>query len=249
MKTLLFISIVLVSGASAGLLHGVTNLGIVEPYLDIAIGIENKQLLASGDPEQDLDEFWNSYYSYRAWQKSGQVLAGVILGVSMGSLYGIVFALSRPILPGNHHIKKALILAIIMWLVIFFIPFLKYPANPPTVGDAQTIEFRTILYVSFVAISGFGSILFYQISKRINKHSKIIGIGGYACLMIAAFILMPNNPDMVTAPLDLVDGFRIVSVLGVTTFWVALPLIFGALWEKFRPDVSLDSNNNSHNIE
>ena len=240
MKTLLFILIVLVSGALAGLLHGGVNLGLVEPYLDTAIGIENQMLFASGEQE-DNEEFWNSYYSYRLWQKGGQILAGVILGVAMGSLFGIVFALSRNVLPGEHNIKKAVILAAIMWLVIFFIPFLKYPANPPTVGEAQTLELRTTLYVSFVAISGAGAVGFYQIAKLVHKHQKYVAIGGYAGLMIVAFVLLPSNPDDVTVSADLVDGFRLVSVLGVSTFWLSVSLLLGAFWQKFKPDESVST--------
>ena len=133
MKTSLFIIIVLISGAFAGLIHGTVNFAIVEPYLDQAIGIENQNLFASGE-EEDTPEFWVEYQGYRDWQKSGQILAGVILGMSIGSLFGIVFALSRKSLPGNNDIKKAVILAGIMWTTLYLIPFLKYPANPPTVG-------------------------------------------------------------------------------------------------------------------
>ena len=92
MKTIVFIAIVLASGALAGLVHGTVNFAIVEPYLDQAIGIENQSLFASGEAEDNL-EFWAEYESYRVWQKSGQVLAGVILGIAMGSLFGIVYAL------------------------------------------------------------------------------------------------------------------------------------------------------------
>ncbi len=238
MKALLFIAIVLLSGSLAGLIHGGINLVLVEPYLDVAIGMENQNLFASGE-EEDTAEFWNSYYSYRDWQKSGQILAGVTLGLAMGSLFGIVFALSQNMLPGGHSIKKAMILAGIMWLVVFFIPFLKYPANPPTVGDAETIQLRTILYVSFIAISGFGAAGFYQIAKRAKKGKKAIAIVGYAALMAAAFVLMPGNPDEITAPADLVGGFRVMSVLGVSSFWTSIPLILGAFWQKFRPDVDV----------
>jgi len=45
LKTLLFIIIILFSGALAGLIHGTVNFAIVEPYLDQAIGIENHNLL------------------------------------------------------------------------------------------------------------------------------------------------------------------------------------------------------------
>ena len=240
MKSLLFIAIVLLSGLCAGLLHGGVNLAVVEPYLDIAIGIENQNLFESGEVE-DNEVFWNEYYSYRMWQKGGQVFAGALLGVAMGALFGIVFALSRNVLPGVHNIKKAVILAGIMWLTVYFIPFLKYPANPPTVGDPDTIMLRTIFYVSFIALSGLGVIGFYQLAKRIKKHQKIVGLGGYAVFMIAMFVLMPANPDKITAPDDLVDGFRTVSVLGVSTFWISVALILGTFWQKFKPDAPIET--------
>ena len=71
MKSIVFITIVLVSGALAGLVHGTVNFAIVEPYLDQAIGIENKSLFASGEAEDNL-EFWAEYESYRIWQKVGR---------------------------------------------------------------------------------------------------------------------------------------------------------------------------------
>ena len=93
MKSVLFIAIVLISGTLAGAIHGTVNFVIVEPYLDQAIGIENQNLFASGE-EENTAQFWAEYESYRIWQKSGQVLAGIILGIAMGSLFGIVYALS-----------------------------------------------------------------------------------------------------------------------------------------------------------
>ena len=168
LKTLLFIVIVLISGALAGLIHGTVNFAIVEPYLDQAIGIENQNLFASGE-EEDTQEFWVEYEGYRMWQKSGQILAGVILGTSIGALFGIVFALSRNSLPGNHDVKKSLVLAGVMWFTLYLIPFLKYPANPPTVGDTETVVLRAILYLSFIAISGFGALSFYKLSKKFKN--------------------------------------------------------------------------------
>jgi len=49
MKAGYFIAIVLISGFTAGTIHGVVNLVIVEPYLDEAISIENRNLFASGE--------------------------------------------------------------------------------------------------------------------------------------------------------------------------------------------------------
>ena len=241
MKSALFIAIVIISGALAGAIHGTVNFAIVEPYLDQAIGIENENLFASGD-EEDNPQFWADYEEYRVWQKSGQVLAGMILGIAMGSLFGIVYALSRNSLPGKNDVTKAVILAAIMWLTIYLIPFLKYPANPPTVGDAETVVLRSILYISFIAISGFGALGFYKLSQKLQRDKKYLGILGYVIFIVIAFFVMPENPDEVTAPMNLVNEFRLMSVLGVTSFWISVGFILGLFWNKF-DDTNLSKNN------
>jgi predicted cobalt transporter CbtA len=242
MKTSIFLIIVLVSGAFAGLVHGSANLVLVEPYLDEAIGIENQNLFASGE-EDDTLEFWIEYEGYREWQKGGQLLAGVILGTSIGSLFGIVFALSRNSLPGDNNVKKALILAGIMWFTIYFIPFLKYPANPPTVGEAETVVLRSILYLSFIAISGFAAVGFYKLSKMFKGNKKLFALVGYSVFVSLVFIAMPENPDEITAPIDLVNGFRIMSVLAVSTYWIAVGIILGILWNRFKSNKEVPSFN------
>jgi len=232
MKTITFITIVLVSGAIAGFVHGTINFALVEPYLDQAIGLENESLFASGEAEDTL-EFWAEYESYRIWQKSGQVLAGVILGLAMGSLFGIVYALSRNSLPGKTDVTKSVILAGVMWLTIYIIPFLKYPANPPTVGDGETVMLRAILYVSFIALSGISVVIFYKLSQKLQNNKKYFGLFGYVIFITILFFVMPENPDEITAPMNLVNEFRLMSVLGVSSFWLSVGLILGLFWKKF----------------
>mgnify|MGYP001256694778 CR=1 FL=1 len=242
MKTFLFILIVIASGATAGFILSGLNLIFVEPSLDQAIGIENQHLFASG-VEKDTPEFRAQYDDYRTWQKSGQVFAGGIFGISIGSLFGIVFALSRNSLPGKTDIKKSLILAGIMWLVVYFIPFLKYPANPPTVGDPETVVLRGILYLTFITISGFGAVGFYKLSKKL-KTRKFIAIVGYAAFIGIAFVVMPGNPDEITTPMDLVNHFRILSAFTVSLYWLSLGLIFGSLWNHYKPHKEITSSFN-----
>ncbi len=234
MRTSIFLIIVLISGALAGFVHGTVNFAIVEPYLDQAIGIENQNLFASGEAE-DTPQFWVEYEGYRIWQKSGQVLAGVILGTSIGALFGLVFAFARNSLPGNNDIKKALVLAGIMWFTMYLIPFLKYPANPPTVGDSETVLLRSILYLSFIEISGFGALGFYKLSTKFKNKKKIIPLVGYGLFISVAFFVMPENPDEITAPMDLVNEFRMMSVLGVTSFWISVGVFLGLFWNRLKP--------------
>ena len=238
MKTGLFIIIVLISGCFAGLIHGGLNLVLVEPYLDQAISIENQTLFATGE-EEDTTSFWVEYNSYRVWQKGGQVLAGAILGTSIAALVGIVFLFVRKSLPEGNNVKKTLILSGLMWFTIFVIPFLKYPANPPTVGDAETVVMRGILFLSFIAISGLGAVAFYQVYKKL-QNKKFLAFVGYAVFIGVAFFLMPENPDEITAPMDLVEGFRGASFVAVSVYRLTLGLILGGFVEKLQELLKLN---------
>src|SRR6267143_2100947 len=233
MKTLSFLFIVIVAGLLAGLVHGLVNVAFVEPYLDNAIGIENQRLFAEGEAK-DTPQFWQQFTDYRIWQKQGSIVAGGILGIATGALFGLVFAYSRHMLPSLSDIKKALVLACIMWAVLYFIPFLKYPANPPTVGDPNTIVFRAVTYALFVALSSLGAFGFSRLYKKM-QNKKFVAFLGYAVYMVILFAVMPPNPDAIKTPMDLVNGFREISAVTMTIYWIANAIILCYLWKRFQP--------------
>ncbi len=236
MNTLSFLAIVIAAGLFAGLVHGILNIMIVEPYLDASIGIENQRMFASGEAK-DTPEFWQKLSDYRVWQKQGSIIAGAILGMATGSLFGLVFAYSRYSIPSQNEIIKALVLAGILWAILFFIPFLKYPANPPTVGNPNTIVLRTEMYIGFLTLSGLGALGFSLLYKKIHN-KKFIALLGYAALIAFAFVFMPSYPDKITISTDILSGFRIVSVITMTLYWVVNAIILGALWKRFQPHIT-----------
>jgi predicted cobalt transporter CbtA len=237
MKAITFIAITLLAGAIAGTILGAINQVVVEPYVDHAIELEMRNTAQSGQVITNPAEF----AAYRFWQKGGEIIAGTILGLSIGSLYGIVFAYTRGSISGtNNNKKKALIVAGIMWLVLFLMPALKYPPNPPAVGNPETIYYRQSLYVAFLAISGFSALglaflyrkMMVASSNNTKKKAIIIPSAVYAAIMAGAYLAMPANPDPINAPIDLVIGFRITSAITISMFWAVLGVIFGALWDK-----------------
>lgn len=232
MKTLTFIAITLFSGAVAGATLGIINQGIVEPFIDRAIDIENQNAIAAGELFDPTE-----YAAYRIWQRGGEIAAGTVLGLSIGALFGIVFAYARDSLPGSNNKKKALILAGVMWLVIFLIPAFKYPANPPAVGDPETISYRQNIYLAFLAISGFSALGLAFLYRKMGamQAKKAIVPAVYAAIMAAAFVAMPPNPDDIVAPMDLVISFRIASAFTMSVFWALLGIILGAFWDKLKP--------------
>lgn|SRR5574341_1713540 len=236
MKLLTFIGIALLAGVISGLAYGTMNLLIVEPFIDQAIDIEIQNQINEGE-QVDMQEI----AQYRVWQKGGQLVAGAILGVSFASLYAIVYGYARKSLPGSSDLRKSLLLASIVWLTIFMIPFVKYPGNPPVVGDPETIYYREVLYVAFIAISGLGALGFAFLYRKMSSISarKFIVPALYAAYITAFYFAMPSNPDAITIPMELVTNFRIMTVITAAMFWAILGITFGALWDKFKLHVGL----------
>jgi predicted cobalt transporter CbtA len=232
MKTIAFIIITLLSGAIAGAFLGLINQVMVEPFIDEAIEIETQNMISEGE-NVDRQEVNN----IRLWQKGGEIVAGTILGTSIGALFGLVFAYARNSLPGSNNKKKGIILAGIMFSVLFLVPALKYPGNPPAVGDPETIVYRQGLYIGMLAVSGFSALglalLYRNIGHKESKKGIIPLI--YAAIIAIAFIILPPNPDDITISMDLVMNFRIVSTLTIGLFWGILGIILGSFWDKVKP--------------
>lgn len=232
MKTITFIAVTILSGAISGTILALINLGIVEPFIERAIALENERAATDGEMINPIE-----FNSYRIWQRGGEIAAGTILGVSLGSLFGIVFAYSRSSIPARSDAKKALILAGIMWFILFIVPALKYPGNPPAVGNPDTLSYRQSLYITYLTISGFGALGLALMYRKLGttQAKKFIIPAIYAAVMISAYLAMPPNPDEITAPMDLVIGFRLVSGFTMSIFWGLLGIILGAFWDKLKP--------------
>jgi predicted cobalt transporter CbtA len=232
MKSLTFIFVSLLSGVIAGVILAGVNYFVAEPFIDQAIGIEVDNSIASGEVV-DFDEL----STYRVWQKEGTFAAGAFLGLTYGAILGIVYVISRKYLPSSDDRKKALILAAIMCLSLYIVPFIKYPANPPAVGDPETIGLRDSLYTSYQLASGLialgVSILVYKLWK-ISYIKYVIPII-YLGLVAFIYAVFPANPDEITAPMDLVNAFRAVTFGTMVMFYLVLGAIFGIMWNKFKP--------------
>jgi predicted cobalt transporter CbtA len=232
MKSLTFIFVSILSGVIAGVILAGVNYFVAEPFIDQAIGIEVDNSIASGEVV-DFDEL----STYRVWQKEGTFAAGAFLGLTYGAILGIVYVISRKYLPSSDDRKKALILAAIMCLSLYIVPFIKYPTNPPAVGDPETIGLRDSLYTSYQLASGLialgVSILMYKL-RKISYIKYVIPII-YLGLVAFIYAVFPANPDEITAPMDLVNAFRAVTFGTMVMFYLVLGAIFGIMWNKFKP--------------
>jgi hypothetical protein len=229
LKALTLVGITLSSGVIAGIILAFLNLGIVEPTIDKAIALEVQKQVSSGE-NVNMSEL----IDYRYWQKAGAFAGGAIYGAGLASLFGVVFVFARSKLPGKNNKQKAVLLAGIMWLVLFLMVALKYPANPPAVGDPETIYYRETLYVGYILISGSAALgmAVIWIKTRMNSKKIIIPLM-YAAIMVTAYVVMPSNPDKIEISMDLIQTFRILTAITTGVFWGPMGLIFGSLWDKF----------------
>jgi predicted cobalt transporter CbtA len=234
MRTLPFLVVTIISGAIAGTILGIINLAVVEPFIDKAIELETQNDIEAGE-NVNTDEI----AGYRIWQKSGEIVGGTIYGISLSSLFGIVFAYSRNSLPTNNDKVKALFLASIMCFVLFIVPALKYPANPPAVGEPETIYYRQGLFVAFLGISGLSALgvtaILFKNKNQITSKKVAIACTIYGAIMIVSYLVMPSNPDKISVSINLIETFRFVSSLTIVMFWGILGAIFGTLWNKLEP--------------
>jgi len=229
LKALTLVGITLSSGVIAGIILAFLNLGIVEPIIDKAIALEVQNQVSSGE-NVNMSEL----IDYRYWQKAGAFAGGAIYGAGLASLFGVVFVFARSKLPGKNNKQKAILLAGILWLVLFLMVALKYPANPPAVGDPETIYYRETLYVGYIMISGLAALGMAVIWIRTRMNSKKIIIPlMYAAIMVTAYVVMPSNPDKIEISMDLIQTFRFLTAITIGVFWGTLGIIFGSLWDKF----------------
>ena len=162
------------------------------------------------------------------------------MGISLASLFGVVLAYSRNSMPVSDNKTKALILASLMFFVLFLVPALKYPTNPPAVGNPSTIYYRENLFVGFIAISGFSTLALAFLYRRLGSKDRLkmkIPISLiYATIMATAYLIFPSNPDNIAIiPADLIISFRIPGVFTMGVFWGLLGITFGMFWDKFKP--------------
>ncbi|WIX84708.1 CbtA family protein [Amycolatopsis sp. DG1A-15b] len=241
MKTLL------VRGMLAGLIAGVLAFGFAyafgEPSVNAAIGLEESgghshshdaSAPAPAAPSSEEEELVP-----RDIQSTLGLLTGVLVyGVAIGGLLSLAFAFAQGRLGSLPPRVTALLLTAGAFTVVFLVPFLKYPANPPAVGRPGTIGSRTELYFGFVAVSLlagiFATVFGRKLADRLGAWTGfLLAAAGYLAVIGVVAWLMPVVDEVpATFPASTLWSFRTASVGTQVTLWLALGLTFGAFAEK-----------------
>jgi hypothetical protein len=230
----------LLAGLIAGLLAGVFAYATGESRIDAAIAIEEAAAhAAAADPAGDghHDEELVS----RTVQKGGLFLATALYGVAMGGLLATAYTLLRRRLRTPSDTRAAFGLAGAALLGVVLVPFGKYPANPPAVGDPATIDQRTIGWLSIVVIGVVAVWAAVLASRSLRAGAPewlqaTAGVAGFLIVVTIGYVLLPSFDEVpATFPPSLLWTFRLASLGTQVTLWTALGLAFAALLPRLVP--------------
>lgn len=214
------------AGLIAGIVSGLFLLAVGEPSLDEAIRLEHA---AASSAEPHAEEVFT-----RDQQHMGMVLASGLYGVALGGALGIIYFASSRRMSGSAW-NRSMRIALTGFGAFFLIPFLKYPASPPGVGDPDTFATRTAAYLTLVAVAVGAALVGVWVSRRLRAsgaaaHRRHLVVGaGYLLVVAAAFVLLPPGEIPEGIPAGLIWDFRVASVGGQAILWTGTGAVLGLL--------------------
>jgi len=254
------------AGAIGGLLAFVFARIFAEPQIQQAIAYESGRDAA----QEALDKAAGAapaapgmeVFSRAVQANVGIGVALIFFGASMGGLFAVAYALYLGRSGRLRPRTLALLVAGGGFLGMYFVPFLKYPANPPAIGHEDTIGQRSSFYLLMVAASVLFLVLTVWLGKRLQPRfgtwsATLIAAGvfvvatGVVMLVLPSFGELAANKQFHSAtetpgpltdangtivfpgfPADVLFSFRLYSVGAQLVLWTAMGLVFAPLAER-----------------
>ncbi|MFF7335623.1 CbtA family protein [Streptomyces sp. NPDC008150] len=224
----------LVRGMLAGLAAGVLALVVAyllgEPSVDSAISFEESHA-HSHEHEVEVVS--------RSLQSTAGLATGVLVyGVAFGGIAALAFCFALGRVGRFSPRATALLLSGSALLAVYVVPFLKYPANPPSVGDPDTIGRRTGLYFLMMVLSVLlavgATLLGRRLAPRLGAWwATVAALAAFAVVVGTAYAFLPVvNEVPADFPAALLWRFRLSALAVQAVLWGGFGLVFGELAER-----------------
>ncbi|GAA3830213.1 CbtA family protein [Streptomyces chiangmaiensis] len=218
----------MLAGLAAGVLALVVAYFLGEPNVDSAIGFEDAH---SHEHETEVVS--------RSLQSTAGLATGVLLyGVAFGGIAALAFCFALGRVGRISPRATALLLSGCALLAVYVVPFLKYPANPPSVGDPDTIGKRTTLYFLMMALSVLLAIAATILGKRLAPslgtwYATVVAVAVFVVVTGLAYAFLPVvNEVPKDFPATLLWRFRLSALAMQVVLWGGFGLAFGELAER-----------------
>lgn len=228
----------LAAGLLAGTLAGLVGLVIGEPNLDAAVALEEARAHPGADGHGHQVESAHGHGSgtaiTRPIQKVGLVVGGGLAGMAVGALFGVAAAWAVGRLTGDGWTRSLKLGAAIVGATVI-LPAVKYPPNPPGIGDPETVGLRTGLYLGLVSIGLLLAVASWAASRQLSRTKlprpvrQAVLTAGTVAAAALVLVALPVPETSGTVPNDLLWSFRLSSVAVQLTLYGCIAAVFGLL--------------------
>jgi hypothetical protein len=155
--------------------------------------------------------------------------------VAMGALFAVVFCVAYGRIGNLSPRLLSVLLAGGMFLSLYLIPFLKYPANPPAVSLDETIRQRTLLYLMMVVLSAAVLVAAVWLGRRLVDRfgawsATLLALVAYVLAIVTVMLVLPTideTPE--NFPADDLYEFRLYSLGAQVVMWTTIGLVFASM--------------------
>jgi predicted cobalt transporter CbtA len=223
----------LAGGLAAGGVAAVFSVVVVEPTVRLALVVEESRAAAEHAHGEHAHE---AELVSRGLQQVGGAIAVIVAALLLSVLNAVALTRFRRSSKLSD-LTSALVVAGGGFAIFALAPGLKYPANPPAVGDPDTVTERTLLYGCAIAIAALTVTALLAIIRTARRRGwsttrlswSVVGVvvaGG-----VILFAGLPASPDAIPADVGagLVWQFRLRSLGTLALLWTTLGLVTGTL--------------------
>jgi hypothetical protein len=231
----------LIRGLLAGLIAGFATFCVAyavgEPHVQAAINVEEAHsaevspATAGAGHHHEEDGTVVSRHNQRTW---GLLTGTLGIGTALGGIValvsaGVVGRIGR-LTPG----QSTALVALLGWVTIALVPFLKYPASPPAVGNPDTIGHRTGTFFAFMLISVVAAVVAAVLANRMwpqvgTYPAVLTGVGVYLVVVVVGGQLMPTVNEIGDFPAGTLWYFRRASLIVTATMWASIGVVLTGL--------------------
>jgi predicted cobalt transporter CbtA len=235
----------LLAGAVAAVLAFLFARLCAEPVIGRAIAFEDGR--TDAENAHGVHEHGAELFTRGVQANVGLGFGVLIFGVAMGALFGVLFCVVSARTKDIGPRALSVILATGAFGAVYLVPFVKYPPNPPAVGQADTIRDRTGWYLAIVLASVVAAIAAVWLARRLDArlgawNGRLLATGAYVVAIAAVMVLLPSV-DETPGPLrdasgaivypgfpaDVLYEFRLVSLGTQLVLWAAIGVVFATL--------------------
>lgn len=216
-----------------------------EPVIGRAIAFEDGRTDALD--AHGVHEHGAELFSRGVQANAGLGFGVLIFGVAMGALFGALFCVIAVRATNVGAQALSLLLAAAAFVAVYLVPFVKYPPNPPAVGQADTIGARTAWYLVMLLASVVLAVAAVWLARPLTArfgawNGRLLAAGAYVAAVAVVMALLPGV-DETPGPLrdasgaivypgfpaDVLYEFRLVSLATQVVLWATIGVVFGGL--------------------